>query len=53
MMKQKRICVLFAGVLASGSVFANDVPEMDAGLTPVVLGLTIALVVMAKDRFKK
>ena len=54
MMKQKRICVLFAGVLASGSVFAVvPVPEFDAGGVPVVMGLTIALIILVKDRHKK
>jgi hypothetical protein len=48
------IGVLALGVLASGSAFADyPVPEMDAGLMPVALGLTIALVMLAKDRSKK
>ena len=54
MNKPLYIGVLSLGVLVSGSAFAGPtVPEMDAGLAPVVLGLTIALVMLAKDRFKK
>jgi hypothetical protein len=54
MMKQRHIVVLLAGLFASGSVFASGpgVPELDAGGVPVVMGLTIALVVLIKERHK-
>ena len=52
---QQRILAIYAGMLASDIALASvpNVPEMDAGGVAVALGLTIALVMLIKDRRKK
>jgi hypothetical protein len=54
MTKFPKIALIATGLSVSGIVLAGgQVPEMDAGLVPVVLGITVALVMLVKDRMKK
>lgn len=55
MTKSLKVTLLTAGLSAPGLVFAGGavVPEMDAGIAAVGLGLTVALVMLVKDRMKK
>lgn len=55
MIKLTEIVVLLVGVFTSGIVLAGEpvVPEMDAGMTSIALGLTVALVLLIKTRLKK
>jgi hypothetical protein len=56
MFSRRVIFVLCAG-LVSSMVFAAapnpDVPEMDISGVPVVLGITIALVMLVRDQLEK
>lgn len=54
MINNMRNVLILTASLASGSAFAAvTVPEMDAGAVPLVMGLTLALVVLVKAHLKK
>lgn len=56
-MFSKRLIFILFTALVPGVVLAAvtepGVPEMDVSGVPVVLGLTIALVMLVRDRLKK
>lgn len=57
MIKTKNIVLLTLSFLVADTALASvagpPVPEMDVAGVPIVLGLTIALVLVLKDRFTK
>lgn len=53
MINKLRLSVFLMSALGAGAVYAAPVPEMDVGGVPVAIGLTIALVVLVRDRLKR
>ncbi len=54
MIRKIRVGIVCVGLISTDFVFAGTVvPEMDVAGVPLVLGLTIALVLVLKDRFTK
>lgn len=54
MIRKLRLGIIFMGCISTDLVFAGTVvPEMDVAGVPVVIGLTIAVVMLVKDRLGK
>jgi hypothetical protein len=54
MISKIRLGIVCLGFISTDFVFAGTiVPEMDVAGVPVVLGLTITLILVLKDRFTK
>jgi hypothetical protein len=53
MINKLRLTIVYMGLFGAGFVHARPVPEMDVGGVPVAIGLTVALVLLVRDRLKR